>query len=105
MDSIRLTIPVSKDECVSGILTMPSNKKKIYSAGIITAHGAGNDMENDLLAAFADGNGPCGLSGLRFNFPYKEKNLKAPDKPGMLEDTWAAAWRYLRRTPRLRSNT
>ena len=96
MDSIRLTIPVSKDECVSGILTMPANKKKVYSAGIITAHGAGNDMENDLLAAFAEGMAHAGYPVLRFNFPYKEKNLKAPDKPGMLEDTWAAAWRYFK---------
>ena len=45
MDSIRLTIPVPKDESVSGILTMPADKKKIYNAGIITAHGAGNDMQ------------------------------------------------------------
>ena len=91
-----MTIPVSKDECVSGILTMPANKKKVYSAGIITAHGAGNDMENDLLAAFAEGMAHAGYPVLRFNFPYKEKNLKAPDKPGMLEDTWAAAWRYFK---------
>ena len=96
MDSIRLTIPVSKGESVSGLLTTPANKKKVYSAGIITAHGAGNDMENDLLAAFAEGMAHAGYPVLRFNFPYKEKNLKAPDKPGMLEDTWAAAWRYFK---------
>ena len=96
MDSIRLTIPVSKDESVSGILTMPADKKKIYNAGIITAHGAGNDMENDLLAAFADGMAQAGYPVLRFNFPYKEKGLKAPDKPGKLEDTWTAACRYFK---------
>jgi len=86
-----LTIPVSNDESVSGILTMPTNKKKIYSAGIITAHGAGNDMENDLLASFAEGMAQAGYPVLRFNSPYKEKGLKAPDKPGKLEDTWTAA--------------
>ncbi len=96
MDSIRLTIPVPKDESVSGILTMPADKKKIYNAGIITAHGAGNDMENDLLAAFADGMAQAGYPVLRFNFPYKEKGLKAPDKPGKLEDTWTAACRYFK---------
>ena len=96
MDSIRLTIPVSKDESVSGILTMPADKKKIYNAGIITAHGAGNDMENDLLAAFADGMAQAGYPVLRFNFPYKEKGLNAPDKPGILEDTWTAACRYFK---------
>jgi len=96
MNSVRLTIPISKDESVSGILTMPANKKKIYSAGIITAHGAGNDMENDLLAAFAEGMAQAGYPVLRFNFPYKEKGLKAPDKPGKLEDTWTAACRYFK---------
>ena len=96
MGSIRLTIPVSKDESVSGILTIPSKKKKIYSAGLITAHGAGNDMENDLLAAFADGMSQAGYPVLRFNFPFKEKGLKAPDKPGKLEDTWTAACRYFK---------
>jgi len=96
MDSIRLTIPVSNNESVSGILTMPADKKKIYSAGIITAHGAGNDMENDLLAAFAEGMAHAGYPVLRFNFPYKEKGLKAPDKPGKLVDTWTATCRYFK---------
>ena len=96
MDSIRLTIPVSKDESVSGILTMPADKKKIYNAGIITAHGAGNDMENDLLAAFADRMAKSGYPVLRFNFPYKEKGMKAPDRPAKLEETWTAACRYFK---------
>ena len=96
MDSIRLTIPISNNESVSGILTTPADKKKIYGAGIITAHGAGNDMENDLLAAFAEGMAHAGYPVLRFNFPYKEKGLKAPDKPGKLEETWTAACRYFK---------
>jgi predicted alpha/beta-hydrolase family hydrolase len=75
---------------------MPANKKKIYGAGIITAHGAGNDMGNDLLAAFSEGMAQAGYPVLRFNFPYKEKGLKAPDKPGKLEDTWTAACRYFK---------
>jgi predicted alpha/beta-hydrolase family hydrolase len=31
---------------------------------------------------------------LRFNFPYKEKGLKAPDIQKKLEDTWTAVCRY-----------
>ena len=104
MDSIRLTIPVSKDESVSGILTMPADKKKIYNAGIITAHGAGNDMQNELLAAFADGMAQAGYPVLRFNFPYKEKGLKAPDKPGKLEDTWTAACQYFKEDSPIKVN-
>ena len=96
MDRKKLTIPVTKDESVSAILTMPPNKKRMYSAGVITAHGAGNDMENDLLVAFTDGLAKAGYPALRFNFPYKEKGLKAPDNPKKLEDTWAAVYRYFK---------
>jgi len=96
MDRKKLTIPVTKDESVSAILTMPPNKKRMYSAGVITAHGAGNDMENDLLVPFTDGLAKAGYPALRFNFPYKEKGLKAPDNPKKLEDTWAAVYRYFK---------
>ncbi len=90
----KLTIPVAKDESVSAILTMPLNKKRTFSAGVITAHGAGNDMENDLLVTFTDGLAKAGYPTLRFNFPYKEKGLKVPDSQKKLENTWAAVCRY-----------
>ena len=90
----KLTIPVGVDESVSAILTMPSNKKNTFSKGVITAHGAGNDMENVLLLAFTDGLARAGYPALRFNFPYKEKGLKAPDSQNKLENTWAAVCRY-----------
>jgi len=94
MERKKLTIPVSKDESVSAILTMPANKKGMFGAGVITAHGAGNDMENELLVAFTDGLAGAGYLALRFNFPYREKSLKAPDNQKKLEDTWTAVCRY-----------
>jgi len=63
---------------------------------VIVAHGAGNDMESPLLVAFADGLAKAGYPVLRFNFPYKEKGLKTPDRPKKLEDTWAAVYRHFR---------
>jgi Predicted hydrolase of the alpha/beta-hydrolase fold len=98
MDTRRLTIPVTEDESVSAILTMPTNKKRMYSAGVITAHGAGNDMENDLLVALTDGLAQAGYPALRFNFPYKEKGLKAPDSQKKLEDTWTAVCRHFQKS-------
>jgi predicted alpha/beta-hydrolase family hydrolase len=92
MDRRRLTIPVTKDESVSAILIIPPNKK--IKTGVLTAHGAGNDMENELLVAFTDGLAAAGYPALRFNFPYKEKGLKAPDSQKKLEDTWTAVCRY-----------
>jgi predicted alpha/beta-hydrolase family hydrolase len=104
MDRKKLTIPVTKDKSVSAILTMPMKKKRIYSAGVITAHGAGNDMENDLLVAFTDDLAKAGYPTLRFNFPYKEKGLKAPDSPKKLEDTWAAVYRYFQKDTTINVN-
>ncbi len=94
MDRRKLTIHIAKEESVSAILTMPENKKSRYGVGVMIAHGAGNDMENELLTAFADGMAKAGYPALRFNFPYKEKKQKAPDSQKKLEETWAAVFRY-----------
>jgi predicted alpha/beta-hydrolase family hydrolase len=96
MDRKKLTIPVAEDESVSAVLTIPSNNKKNMKTGVITAHGAGNDMENELLVAFTDGLAAAGYLALRFNFPYKEKGLTVPDNQQKLEGTWAAVCRYFR---------
>ncbi len=96
MDRQRLTISLAAHESISAILTLPPNKKRVPRTGVITAHGAGNDMENPLLVAFTDGLAKAGYPALRFNFPYKEKGRKTPDRPGKLEDTWAAVCRYFR---------
>jgi uncharacterized protein len=94
MERRRLTIPLAAGESVSAILTLPPNEKQVPGTGVITAHGAGNDMENPLLVAFTDGLARAGYPALRFNFPYKEKGLKTPDRPEKLEATWVAACRY-----------
>ena len=96
MDRRRLTVPVSKGVSVSAVLTLPPYRGRMSGTGVIVAHGAGNDMEHPLLAAFADGLAGAGHPTMRFNFPYKEKGLKLPDPPGKLEDTWAAACRVFR---------
>jgi len=94
MNTTRLTIPVMEDESVSAVLTVPPEGNTVKKAGIITAHGAGNDMNNPLLVAFCDGLTGKGYPTVRFNFPYKEKGLKAPDGRKKLESTWSAVYRY-----------
>jgi predicted alpha/beta-hydrolase family hydrolase len=51
-------------------------------------------MENPLIAAFTHGLTRAGHPSLRFNFPYKEKGLKTPDRPEILEDAWATVCRH-----------
>jgi len=94
MERQRVTIPLAGEETISAVLTLPSKGRK--NLGVITAHGAGNDMENPLLVAFTDGLAEAGYPALRFNFLYKEKGLKAPDRPEKLENAWAAAYRWFR---------
>lgn len=91
MERKKLTIKVWHGENVSAVLTMP-DKKKHYRAGVIVAHGAGNDMEHEMLVDFSDGLARAGYPSLRFNFPYKEKGLKAPDGQKKLEATWGAVF-------------
>ncbi|MDD5712714.1 MAG: hypothetical protein PHY31_08160, partial [Smithellaceae bacterium] len=86
MNRKRLTIPLMNGASVSAVLTVPPMSNETKDTGIIIAHGAGNDMDNELLVAVADGLANAGYITLRFNFPYKEKGLKAPDKQQTLED-------------------
>jgi predicted alpha/beta-hydrolase family hydrolase len=96
MEPKRLTIRIGKEK-VSAVLHLPAKKRS--NIGVITAHGAGNDMENPLLVDFSMGLAAAGWPALRFNFPYKEKGLKAPDSQKILEETWAAAFEAFRNDP------
>jgi len=96
MRSLDVTIPVSADESVSGVLVVPQEFAVGRTAAVIVAHGAGNDMHTPLLAHFSAGLGRAGYLGLRFNFPYKEKGHKAPDPQEKLVRTWLAAFAFVK---------
>lgn len=97
MERRRVTVPLTDNETISAVLTLPTAEApQRGEVGVITAHGAGNDMEAPLIAAFTDGLAEAGYPALRFNFPYKEKGRRAPDRPEKLEDTWTAVCRFFR---------
>ncbi len=93
MRSRTIAIPISDDEKVSGILSVPDSAAK--HTGIIVAHGAGNDMNAPLLQFLAEGLADAGYVTLRFNFLYKEKRKKAPDSQDLLYLAWKGAYRFL----------
>jgi predicted alpha/beta-hydrolase family hydrolase len=97
METKSAIIAVFEDEHVSGILNIPDR----YSgnAGIIIAHGAGNDMHYPMLSFLAEGLAEAGYLTLRFNFLYKEKGKKAPDSQDVLYSTWESAHRFLQTHP------
>lgn len=99
MKSVNVTIPVSADESVSGVLGIPRGFTAGRTAAVIAAHGAGNDMNNPLLVHFSDGLCRAGYLSLRFNFPYKEKGQKAPDPQEKLIRTWQAAFEFVKSHP------
>jgi hypothetical protein len=101
MEQKRLTIRIGK-ESVSAVLHLPAKMRS--NIGVITAHGAGNDMENPLLVDFAKGIAAAGWPAFRFNFPYREKGLKAPDSQTILEKAWAAAFEAFQNNPNVRVN-
>jgi uncharacterized protein len=93
IETKRVKIPVTDKEQTSAVLSIPEGMAK--RTGIIVAHGAGNDMETPLLAAFSEGLATAGYPALRFNFLYKEHGRKAPDSTAVLEKAWLAAYRFI----------
>jgi hypothetical protein len=86
-----VSIPLTSGGRVTGRLTSAVATPRV---AIALAHGAGSDLDARLLVAVADGLAARGHAVLRFNFPYKERGGKAPDKAPTLEATWrdVAAW-------------
>ena len=100
MKSRKVSIPVGKDETVSGVISIPQGYQPSKTIGVILAHGSANDMENTLLVAAADGLCREGFLTLRFNFLYKEKGRKSPDSQKKLVNTWQCVFEYLNNHPK-----
>ena len=80
---------------VSAVLSGPDQPNDSNKIGVIIAHGAANDMNNNLIVAVADSLAAAGYVTLRFNFPYKEKGKKSPDTESTLIRTWQGAVTHL----------
>ncbi len=95
-----VTISIGVGEQVSGVLHLPSHDRSDW--GIVLAHGAGNDMNQPMLAFLAEGLAAAGHVTLRFNFLYKERGGNVPDKPEVLSRVWLGAHRFLASHPKYR---
>ena len=96
MVSENVRIHLGNQEHVSAVLEGPDDPSQANGAGLIFAHGAGNDMSNPLIVTVAHGLADAGCITLRFNFPYKEKGKKTPDSQEKLIHTWRCAFDYMR---------
>ena len=101
MISENVRIHLGSQDHVSAILSVPDPFSEANGTGLIIAHGAGNDMNNPLLAAVADGLAAGGTAVMRFNFPYRDKGKKSPDSPKKLVHTWQCACEYMKQHQRV----
>jgi predicted alpha/beta-hydrolase family hydrolase len=95
----EVSIPISEEESVSGVLSIPKGCQKGLCKAVILAHGAGNDMNQPLIVFLASELTETGYITLRFNFPYREKGKKAPDPQKKLEATWLSVYSFLKKHP------
>jgi len=91
----ELIITVDERRQVSATLGRPAGGRK-PAAGLVLAHGAGNDRNHPLLVLLSRGLTGEGYGVLRFNFPYRESGRKTPDSQPVLERSWKAAFETLR---------
>lgn len=99
MNLFYVSIAIGEDETVSAAVAVPETFQKDETVGVILAHGAGNDMENPLIVAVANGLCREGFLTLRFNFIYKEQGRKSPDSQKKLVHTWQYVYGYLNTHP------
>ena len=90
MELTKRRIQVTGDIAVSSVWAVPADHRPPASVALVLAHGAGNDMNNPLLSFVHEALAERGVVTVKFNFPYKERGAKAPDRTPLLEATWRA---------------
>ena len=98
----RSIIPISAEQTVSSVFTIPDDYAAGQGTGVILAHGAGNDLAHPLLASVAHGLAEAGCLVLRFNFLYRDRSRRTPDRQEVLVRTWQNVYGFLRDHPRYR---
>jgi predicted alpha/beta-hydrolase family hydrolase len=84
MKTERHTITITDKADISSIWLIPEQYKSV----LIIAHGAGRDMNSEFVTQMHEGMAKNNILTVKFNFPYMEQGLKAPNTPHVLEETW-----------------
>lgn len=91
----NITLPLSDQETVNGILTEPVQENHKNNTGIVFAHGMSNDMHHPSLEGVVRGLAKLGYVTLRFNFPFKDRGKTSADPDHRLIKTWQAALSFM----------
>ncbi len=78
------TITITQKAEISSIWLIPDEYKSV----LIIAPGAGRDMNSVFVSQMHEGIAKQNILTVKFNFPYLEQGLKAPNTPHVLEETW-----------------
>jgi len=84
MQTATHTINVANKGAVTSVWQIPGR----YTAALIIAHGAGQDMNSEFISYLHEQIAAQDILTVKFNFPYLEQGRKAPDRPPVLEATW-----------------
>lgn len=101
VEFITRTVPVTADAQVSAVWAVPAGYRAGRDAALALAHGAGSDMDSPFISHLHEALAERGILTVKFNFPYKERGAKAPDRAPVLEDTWRAVIESVRGDPSL----
>ena len=85
----RLRLEVEGGGEVSALLSRPAKARQL----LVLAHGAGAGMSHPFMEKLAGELGCVGVSTLRYQFPYMEKQRRVPDSLAILTATVVAAVR------------
>lgn len=90
MEHLTRNIPLPDGSRVRSVWGIPIDYLPGQSPALILAHGAGTDMDAPLLRYLHETLTGRGVLSVRFNFPYRERGAKLPDRAPALEQTWRA---------------
>jgi predicted alpha/beta-hydrolase family hydrolase len=88
-------IPIDANEGISAVYD-PAPGAASANAVFVCAHGAGGHMADRGMLSLVPVFHACGLSMVRFNFPYRERGSRRPDPMPQLEACFSAVVAHVR---------
>lgn len=96
---VRRAVALPDGGAVTSVWRVPAGYAHGARIALALGHGAGSDMDAPLLLHLQDALVEHDILSVRFNFPYRERGAKPPDRAPVLEQTWRAVLRQLRNDP------
>ncbi|MFQ5699272.1 MAG: alpha/beta family hydrolase [Myxococcota bacterium] len=84
-------IPVTDEISVSGVVGIPEWWPTGSRVGVVLAHDAATNLEQEFLVTLHRALADAGYLSLRFNFPFAQAGKHRPDGPALLERSFRAA--------------